>query len=96
MSLVAVILTGIRATTEIWVRCLAPMDQVERSLAERPHVSGVRRDGRGVAFEFQGDEEGLAGLLAGMVEGGLRPVEFGPRETDLEDAFLQLTQGKVQ
>jgi len=90
------VMKGIRPTAELWLRCLAPLDSVERFLAERHDVQQVRRDGRGVAVEFQGDEAALAVLVADLVRSELRPVEFAPRQTNLEDVFLQLTKGRVQ
>ncbi|MEZ6015191.1 MAG: ABC transporter ATP-binding protein [Planctomycetota bacterium] len=90
------VMKGIRPTAELWMRCLAPTDALERFLAERHDVVGVRREGRGVALEFQGDEGALAELVAALVRAELKPVEFAPRETNLEDVFLQLTKGKLQ
>ncbi len=90
------VMKGIRPTTELWLRCLAPLESVERFLAERHDVQQVRRDGRGVAIEFQGDEAALSVLVADLVRNELRPVEFAPRQTNLEDVFLQLTKGRVQ
>jgi ABC-2 type transport system ATP-binding protein len=90
------IMKGIRPTTELWLRCLAPTETLERFLAERHDVERVRRDGRGVSLEFKGDEGGLAELVAALVRAELRPVEFAPRETNLEDVFLQLTKGQLQ
>jgi ABC-2 type transport system ATP-binding protein len=90
------IMKGIRPTTELWLRCLAPTETLERFLAERHDVERVRRDGRGVSLEFKGDEGGLAELVAALVRAELRPVVFAPRETNLEDVFLQLTKGQLQ
>jgi len=87
---------GICTTAEMWLRCLAPTERVERFLAERHDVGRVRRDGRGLALEFRGDDSGAAELVVALVRAELRPVEFAPRETDLEDVFLQLTKGQVQ
>ncbi|MBK7874202.1 MAG: ABC transporter ATP-binding protein [Planctomycetes bacterium] len=44
-------------------------------------------------FEHQGTPEDLSKLLAALVAQGLAPVEFAPREANLEEVFLSLTEG---
>ncbi|HFE67191.1 MAG TPA: ABC transporter ATP-binding protein [Chloroflexi bacterium] len=48
-----------------------------------------------VRFDFGGDDEALSGLLNQMVQAGLRIVSFQEEIGDLEDVFLQVTQGIV-
>ncbi len=48
-----------------------------------------------VRFEFNGNDEALSGLLNQMVQAGLRIVSFHEEVGDLEDVFLQVTQGIV-
>lgn len=91
------IVRGIRAHREIYVRCLAGVEATERALAEMPAgIEALRPVRDGIAFEFTGDDPALADLLGRLVRNGLQPVEFASEETDLEDVFLSLTQGKVQ
>ena len=90
------IVRDLRSHTEIYLRCLAEPEAVERTLAELPGVDEVRPARQGVVFHFAGDEDALAALLEALVRAGLRPVEFASEETDLEDVFLSLTEGKVQ
>jgi ABC-2 type transport system ATP-binding protein len=80
----------------VWLRTLAPAERTLRVLAERPHVLAPRPEGEGFSFEVEGDREELAGVLAGLVEAGLQPVEFAVKESNLEDVFMSLTAGKVQ
>jgi ABC-2 type transport system ATP-binding protein len=87
---------GLQKTTPVFVRCLEPAARVERALLEIAGVEGVRAEGEGVVFEHGGAPEELAAVLAALVAGGLRPVEFVPRALDLEEVFLALTQGKLQ
>jgi ABC-2 type transport system ATP-binding protein len=82
--------------TEIYLRCLEHSEVVQLALVELPGVERVRPDRSGVVFDFEGDPEGQAELLARLVQRGLRPVEFAAQEVDLEDVFLNLTEGKVQ
>ncbi len=48
-----------------------------------------------VRFDFSGDDESLSALLNQMVQAGLRIVSFQEEIGDLEDVFLQVTQGIV-
>jgi ABC-2 type transport system ATP-binding protein len=48
-----------------------------------------------VQFDFGGDDEALSNLLAQMVNQGIRVVSFHEETGDLEDVFLQVTQGIV-
>lgn len=84
------------AATSVFTRTLARADRTRRFLMEQAHVDGVRPLRDGVGFEFAGTPQELAGLLAEMVNRDLQPVEFTPREADLEDMFLSLTEGKLQ
>jgi ABC-type uncharacterized transport system ATPase subunit len=61
-----------------------------------PRIQSLRLDRNGVAFDFEGSQEELADLLATLIAKNLQVVEFAARETDLEDVFLKLTEGKVQ
>ena len=85
-----------RRTQEIEVRCLGDLEVVERFLLESPGVGSVRRVEESVRFELEGDDERAAALLAEMVRRDLRPISFASVDADLEDLFLQLTEGKVQ
>ncbi len=80
----------------VFMRALAPDGEVLRALLEAPGVETARPDQGGITFEFSGEDDDLARLLRRLVEGGLAPVEFAPKATDLEDVFLSLTEGTVQ
>jgi len=82
--------------TRILLRVLDATDAAERWLLERPHVADVRHEREGLSFEFEGAAELQAELLAALVATGLRPLEFSPRATNLEDVFLSLTEGELQ
>lgn len=90
------IIKRITPHAEVFLRTLGDLDIAERSLLETPYVTGVRRDRDGLIFDFEGGDEDRARLLAHFVEAGLQPIEFATKETDLEDVFLKLTEGKVQ
>ena len=82
--------------TQVRARFLADVEAAQRFLAEQGSIIGVRRERDALVFGFQGDEAGLADLLARAVAAELRPVEFHGERIDLEDLFLHLTQGKLQ
>jgi ABC-2 type transport system ATP-binding protein len=81
---------------QIRVRALAPAADLERLLNEQPGVSEVRAQKGGFVFSLAGDDAAVARLLAALVGRGLDVVEFAPETVNLEDVFLELTEGKVQ
>jgi ABC-2 type transport system ATP-binding protein len=90
------IVKELRPHNEIYVRCLEGLEPTRRALSEMPGVQAVREVREGLVFDFEGEHELLAGVLEKLVQAGLRPFEFASEETDLEDVFLSLTEGKVQ
>ncbi len=48
-----------------------------------------------VRFDFVGDDEGLSQILSGMISQGIAVTSFHEEVGDLEDVFLQVTQGIV-
>ena len=80
----------------VFMRALAAVDDVLKALLESPGVESAHPERDGISFEFSGEEDDLARLVALLVERGLAPVEFSPRKIDLEDVFLSLTDGTVR
>ncbi len=68
----------------------------ERLLLTQPGVQAVTGGSEGITFDFGGDDEALADLLARLVESGVRPYDFRRIEVNLEELFLRATEGKVQ
>ena len=93
---VSEVLRSVTPRARFFMRALAGPEAVEKTLLERPHVRDVRRERDGVTCELEGGPAEQAELLAALVSAGLRPTELSPRETDLEDVFLTLTEGKLQ
>jgi hypothetical protein len=48
-----------------------------------------------VRFDFVGDDVALSQVLAGMIGRGIAVTSFNEEVGDLEDVFLQVTQGIV-
>ena len=80
----------------IYVRVLGELESAHRLLLEQPGVDVVRPHRGGLVLETRSDDAIVARLLAKLVESGLAPVEFARQETNLEDVFLSLTEGKVR
>lgn len=82
---------------EVFIRCLADQEKVQRFIAEQPlHVESASRSRDGVTVQFAGSDDDLAALVADLVRQGLRPMEVRSRSTDLESLFMDLTEGRVQ
>ncbi|WP_338863571.1 ABC transporter ATP-binding protein [Myxococcus stipitatus] len=80
----------------------AVWSRAERLLLEQPRVARVSReaDSLRVSLELeQGVEvkppDAAAALLAVLVTAGLPVCAFGPRERNLEDAFMTVTKGRL-
>lgn len=87
---------GLDRGTHVFVRVLGDGASAERVLLEQPGVEAVRPHRGGLVLETRGDDAILAAILAALVERGLAPVEFARQETNLEDVFLSLTEGRMQ
>ncbi len=67
----------------------------ERFLLTWPKIESVLRDDLSLHFDFTGDAQELAELLAQMIQKGHQVVEFREMEADLEEIFLQSTKGQL-
>jgi ABC-2 type transport system ATP-binding protein len=92
----AEIFKEVHGTNTAFVRCLAPAERMAEFLTQQPGVDAVRLEAKGCAFEFQGNDQARARLLAALVTSGLEPIEFRAAETDLEDVFMHLTRGELR
>ena len=77
-------------------RVLEDATRLEKWLLEQPFVNRVAVAGNVVSFEFGGNDEAQAALLANLLQSGFSIVEFRGKTQSLEDAFMALTQGLVQ
>jgi ABC-type uncharacterized transport system ATPase subunit len=93
---VADVVRSFSATTQLFLRALAGPEACERRLLESPGIAKVRRERDGVVFEFAGGLEAQAELFAELARSGLQPTELAVRDSNLEDIFLTLTEGKLQ
>lgn len=77
------------------LRALSPAEVVEAALSASPGVTDFYRLEDRWEVTFSGDDEALAGLLARLVERGIRPTHFSETADDLEAVFMQITTGEV-
>jgi ABC-2 type transport system ATP-binding protein len=68
----------------------------ERTLLEQPGVKSVSFAGSKIKVRFAGDDAQAAHLLAQLVGRGHAVCGFETTRVDLEDAFLQVTEGRLQ
>lgn len=91
----------LRAHRLIQARVLGDPERLQEFLLRQTAVQGLTPAGEAdlppdtVQFDFGGDDEALSGLLAQIVAQGIRVVSFQEETGDLEDVFLQVTQGIV-
>jgi len=75
---------------------------VQEILERMPGVNSVNRTNHepqaqrlSFAFEFRGDDKALSGVLGQLIRQGIPVLHFTEEKHDLEELFLQLTQGVV-
>ncbi|HYW78376.1 MAG TPA: ABC transporter ATP-binding protein [Thermoguttaceae bacterium] len=81
---------------EVNVRVVGDMAPLSQWLADKPDVSRLQINGRGINFLHAGTLDAEADLLREMIEAGFRVVAFGSQQQTLEDVFMQVTEGLVQ
>jgi ABC-2 type transport system ATP-binding protein len=83
----------------ITLRVLGGDAAIARAVAiarENPHVTDPQVGGDGtLRLTWTGEEEGVAGLLRAVVNGGVDVVGLVEEKANLEHLFMQITQGAV-
>ena len=65
-------------------------------LAEQPDVEVIKKIGHAITFDYVNHSARRAELLKAMVNHGIQVADFSAQQQSLEDAFLQVTRGRVQ
>jgi ABC-2 type transport system ATP-binding protein len=60
-----------------------------------PTMRGIEIDGDRVTAEFETDDQGLAGLMKRLIDGGVKMRSFSDKDPTLEDVFMLVTKGLV-
>jgi ABC-2 type transport system ATP-binding protein len=90
------ILAGVRQRRMLSVRLAAASDGLEKFLLEQPGVLNVHEAGGRVHFELEGDDAAQVALVGALVSAGFPVLEFTVHSADLEDLFIEITEGRVQ
>ena len=78
------------------IRVVEFQDRLVRDLMQFPHVDQPRQAGNEVHFEVEGTEDNAFEVLNLLVNHGYRVVEFRQTKANLEDIFMNVTEGHVQ
>jgi ABC-2 type transport system ATP-binding protein len=79
----------------ITLEVVSGAELVEGVLAEREQVMGLARTGSTFRFTFTGTPEEAGGLMAALVQAGVRMSSFAPEAEDLEAVFLKVGAREV-
>ena len=78
------------------IRVVEFQDRLLRDLLQFPHVANPRPAGPEILFEVEGQEDNAFEVLNQLVQHGYRVVEFRQTKANLEDIFMNVTEGHVQ
>jgi ABC-2 type transport system ATP-binding protein len=90
------ILANLRERRTLSLRLAGRHDGVQRFLLEQPGVHNVHEAGGAVRFDLDGGDEEQAALLRRLIEAEFHLLEFSAHSADLEDLFIEITEGRVQ
>lgn len=93
---VETVLDEIQPERELAVRFADPGDSQMETLAVLPNVDDVYAAPPEVRVKFNGTEEEVPDFIERMLSEGLRPVEVKYDEQNLEDIFMEVTEGELQ
>lgn len=81
---------------QIEVSVVADFPAAKSWLEQREDIESVAMRQGQLSFEYPAATEQRAALLADMINAGIQVSSFSERQLSLEDAFLRVTQGRVQ
>ena len=90
------IVAGMRPRRNLSVRLAGPLEPVQRFLLEQPGISGIHETGGMIHFELTGGDEEQVSLVRNLLGAGFPVLEFSAHSADLEDLFIEITEGRVQ
>ena len=88
--------TSAPSSTMVEVRVAHEVEGLAVLLAEEPTLSNVQLDRLSFTATVNGGPEDHAALLRRLIEKGIPVCRFGVRGRNLEDLFMQVTEGRVQ
>ena len=90
------ILERVRKRRVLSMRFARPVEGAERFLHEQPGVVSVHDAGGRLQFEFDGGDDEQVALVGRIVAAGFPVLEFSAHAADLEDLFIEITEGRIQ
>jgi ABC-2 type transport system ATP-binding protein len=90
------ILGRVRKRRQLSVRVAGPTTMLERMLIEQPGVGHVHEVGDRLRFELDGGDAEQVQLIGRLIAAGVPILEVSSHSADLEDLFIELTEGRVQ
>ena len=90
------IMASSKTRSEVRLRTLHNLDGLMAWLARRPDVADVDLRNEHVTLTHDGGPEEQASLLRQLVTDGFDVVEFASTTKSLEDAFMHVTEGRLQ
>ncbi len=85
----------LRGTRRVRLRTLARGEEIRKSLEKTESVEKVSWEGEEIVFEFKGHDQDMADLHRKLMEQGFPLITFAEDPWDLEDLYLQITEGVV-
>ena len=85
---------GRRVQAEVTVA--SGLDDCQKFLVDVMNVEHVEADGNAILFPISSDADDQADLLKQLIDGGIRVSSFKVKQKSLEEAFLHVTQGRIQ
>jgi len=90
------ILERVRKRRQLSVRVAGSSQGLQRTLLEQPGVIGIHEAGDRIQFEFEGGDAEQVQLIGRLIAAGVPVLEFSAHSADLEDLFIEITEGRVQ
>ena len=90
------ILASLRPRRMLSIRLAGQSTGLMRFLHEQPGIHRLHEVRGRVEFEFEGADEAQVALLGRLVTAGFAILEFTSHDADLEDAFIEITEGRTQ
>jgi ABC-2 type transport system ATP-binding protein len=85
----------LRGTRRIRLRTLIRGDEIRQTLEKTDQVDRVTWEGEEIVFEFKGHDQDMFNLHKGLMDKGFPLITFAEDPWDLEDLYLQITEGVV-
>ncbi len=87
------IMQNITKSRVIYIKPLENIERLVRILKEKINVENIIENVEHVEFNFVGDDRNISELIKELIQKDVSIVSFREKEGNLEDIFMQLTEG---